>query len=222
MVLQWQPCSCCSTEVTTQTILAAIDEMAASEIAQIEQETTAVLQQLAAETEVAAAERRKQARQRGLANLGDELALGHQQARLQAGRIYQQARADLIARVLEEVQVQLHGLRDDPERYRVLYGRLLREALTILEREDGQIVIRADPRDRPLLEAIMASEHVSATAIQYDLDTAGGAIVSNVGDYVVVDNTLETRLERALPQLQQEIAKELGLPQELDIVEEKR
>lgn len=205
----------------TQAILAAIDAAAAAEIAQIEQESAVAAQQIAAETATVVAERREQARLRGLAHLDDELALGRQQARLHAGRIYQQARVDLIARVLALVQTQLQGLRNDPDRYRTLYNRLLHESLTILEREDGQIVIRADPRDRSLLEETMDGEHIPVVAVQYDLETAGGTIISNVGDYVVVDNTLEARLERVLPRLQQEIALALDLPQELDGVGER-
>lgn len=201
--------------MTAAAILAAIDETIDRKIAQLEAETSRGLEQLAAETAVTAAQKREQAHQNGTASLAEQLTLGQQQASLRAGRVYQNARAELIATALDRLADQLNGLRAEPGRYEALLDRLLREAVALLEREDGQIILRVDPRDKALLEGLLRRSGISALESRFDLNTAGGLIISNAGGSVIVDNTLETRFERARPILQQEIAAALDLPQEL-------
>lgn len=195
-------------------ILAAIDEAAATQLAQIATGTESRLAAIHRETEAAAQQQHERARLQATSDLAGELALRGQQTHLQAGRAYQKARAQQIAAVLNAAEERLATLRET-EAYPEVYGRLLHEALILLEREDGLIVIRADPRDQSLLERLLREGDISVSAIKYDLVTAGGAIISNVGDYILIDNTLETRFERAQAHLQQEVAEFLGLPDEL-------
>lgn len=184
------------------------------QLAQIAADTQAKLNTIRLEAEIAAREQHERARRQATSNLADEVALERQQTQLLAGRAYQQARAQQIAAVLDAAKDRLSTLRETKS-YPDIYGRLLREALFLLEREDGLIVIRADPRDRTLLERLLEEDNISAAEIKYDLVTAGGAIISNVGDYVLIDNTLETRFGRAQAQLQQDVGEILGLPDEL-------
>lgn len=184
------------------------------QLAQIAADTQAKLNTIRLEAEIAAREQHERARRQATSNLADEVALERQQTQLLAGRAYQQARAQQIAAVLDAAKDRLSTLRETKS-YPDIYGRLLREALFLLEREDGLIVIRADPRDRTLLERLLEEDDISAAEIKYDLVTAGGAIISNVGDYVLIDNTLETRFGRAQAQLQQDVGEILGLPDEL-------
>jgi vacuolar-type H+-ATPase subunit E/Vma4 len=200
--------------VSREAILAAISAAGTTKVAQIEQETRQQVAAIRAEASAVAAEKQDQARREATSRMADELAMNAQQARLAAGNAYQQARADLIAEALAYCAEELALLRNQ-KGYEALYGRLLLEAHTLLQKEDGQIIIHADARDRTLLEKFLVQEEISAVAVTYDLSTNGGLIINNVGDFVVVDNTLETRFERARPVLQQEIARQLGLPDEL-------
>lgn len=196
----------------------AISAAGQTKMAQIEQETQQQIAAIQAQADAAAAEKQEQARREATSRLADELAMNVQQARLEIGSAYQQARANLIAEALARCEKEMALLRGR-EVYKALYGRLLQEAQTLLQKENGQIIIHTDARDRTLLEELLVQQEISAVAVTYDLTTNGGVIINNVGDFVVVDNTLETRLERARPFLQQEIARRLGLPDELDTQE---
>ena len=200
--------------MSREAILAAISAAGAAQLAQIEHETHRQIAELQAETALAAAEKQEQARREATSKLADELAMNVQQTRLAAGNAYQQARADLIAKALARCEEELALLRGQAD-YEPLLGRLLLEAQALLLKENGQINIHADARDRTLVEKLLVQEEISAVGVAYDLSTNGGVIINNVGDFVVVDNTLETRFERARPILQQEIARLLGLPDEL-------
>ncbi len=201
-----------------EAILAVIEAAGDARISEIEQETERKISQIQAEAEATANERRRQARQRAGAGCENELAMRRQQAQLRAGKMYQSARAGLITEALERCQDELGKLRDSP-RYREIYGRLLQEALMLLKKEDGQIFLRADPRDQALLEDLVTEGGTQVLGVEYVLSSNGGVIASNQGDYVVVDNTLETRLERAYSGLQREMARQLELPDELNFTD---
>jgi len=66
--------------------------------------------------------------------------------------------------------------------------------------KDMHARIQADPQDRDLIEATIAKTGLDLK-VDYVLDSWGGVIVQSHDQRVVVVNTLEARLERALPYL---------------------
>jgi vacuolar-type H+-ATPase subunit E/Vma4 len=169
-------------------ILQAMDDAAAAQIARIEDETDqSVARILGAAEDDAAAIR---ARHLGEAQLPiqRERARRLNRARLAALGEVSQARERLFAEALERARERLAGLRADPA-YPAILGALAREARSQL---GGDAVLRADPRDEPILRAAFPDARIT-----FDLEVWGGVEASAPDRRIVVINTLEARLEQA-------------------------
>ena len=123
------------------------------------------------------------------------------QARLEALQIVGDAREALVDAALSWTKAYLAGMRSDAA-YPATLRRLAEEALAELGplEEAGGAWLEADPRDRELLEALILDLRLEL-AISYELNGWGGLIVKSEDGRVVVINSLETRLERAIPYL---------------------
>ena len=123
-------------------------------------------------------------------------------ARQEALRIIGTEREALIDTCLDQVRGQLSGMRTDPV-YPSVLNKLTKEVLAELagSAEDvGKALLEADPRDKRFFEAILPNLG-SDPAIQYALECWGGLIFKSEDGRVVVINTLEARLQRAIPYL---------------------
>lgn len=87
----------------------------------------------------------------------------------------------------------LKELRNTPG-YPDLFKRLLVEAQS--EVRGKEFVFHIDSRDNDLCREIIAELHLSAV-IKPDLESAGGVVVSSSDERIVVQNTVESRLEKA-------------------------
>lgn len=117
-------------------------------------------------------------------------------ARLESLRIVGDVREDLVNTAIARTGERLSSMRMDHS-YAGVFRRLLLEALSELESggtDRAQLV--ADPRDRVLLEAILANLKLDLP-VTYELTCWGGLIAKSEDGRVVVINTLESRLERA-------------------------
>jgi vacuolar-type H+-ATPase subunit E/Vma4 len=93
-----------------------------------------------------------------------------------------------------------------------LLSRLIQEALDDLSRsleEREGIVLEADPRDRIIVQRLLA-ELPPDLRMSYPLTCWGGVIARSADGRIVVTNTLETRLERAMPHLRRYLASQLA------------
>lgn len=108
---------------------------------------------------------------------------------------------ELLIRVREEAFAQafagaaerLTRLREDPQ-YPAIFARLVLEAVSTMG--DGSYIIHADRRDEALCQKTLAALKVTAE-VRADIETAGGIVASLPDRSVVLDNTVEARLERA-------------------------
>jgi V/A-type H+/Na+-transporting ATPase subunit E len=198
--------------MSLETILNAIETSGELELAQLEQETEARVQQILAEAEQKAALRQDLARQTAVSPAAGERARRLHQARLEALRIVAMSRDQLVASVLEQTRRRLTKLRHEPIYARVL-RELIEEAIRVLGDEEinsktagsSQPWLEIDARDERLVREILPDLDLDLV-IRTTLDCWGGVAVYSGDGRIIVTNTLETRLERATPYLRQELA----------------
>jgi vacuolar-type H+-ATPase subunit E/Vma4 len=179
--------------------LRAIEEKA-------EAEAEAILH--AARTE---ADRIRQAAAKDLAGPAerDRRAALHE-AQLCAIRIRDDARTAVLHSVLDRVRAALADARRAPG-YPALLAHLIGQALGDLAGSlaAGEVPrLSFDVRDRSLVEAISKTCD-PVPELQDDLESWGGAAAQSRDRRVIVDNTLEARLEQAWPALRSDLVRRL-------------
>lgn len=128
-------------------------------------------------------------------------------AHLEAIQIAGKEREALVDTTIERTKLQLLDIRADPT-YLGIFYRLTQEAMEELKGSLGgeeQAVIIADPRDHELVEKVLIDLKLSLP-VRYELNCWGGLMVKSEDHQVAVINTLEARLERALPFLRRDLA----------------
>lgn len=129
-------------------------------------------------------------------------------ARLEAMQIVGEARKELIDAALEQVRGWLANLRTDAC-YPGVLRQLLLEAIAELNsgghdqaanQSGQQIYLEAGQKDRALLEELLQTLELDLL-VSYPLNCWGGVVVKGENGRIVVINTLEARLERAMPYL---------------------
>jgi V/A-type H+-transporting ATPase subunit E len=188
-------------------ILASIESSGEAEIDRLRREAESRTQQILEAAERKAAIVREEARRAALWPAASERARRLHQAKLEALRTVGEIRHHLIETTLSETRRRLADLRADPEYPRIL-RRLIAEAIDALgeaELHSGRGVLEIDPRDELLLRHILADLGVDLQVVS-SLHGWGGIVVTSGDGRVVVNNTLESRLERATPFLRQDLA----------------
>jgi len=170
-------------------ILAAID-------AQVQIERARILEEAEAETERIEAEARQDAesiRDRHFARLRKQADADRirrvNEARLDARFQVMQAKEALLTAVFDEAARQLAQARTDP-RYPTALRHLVQEAVDELGVE---IVIQLDPRDDTVAQNLIPA----TCTVDLSLECWGGIVAATTDGQLVVNNTLEARLERA-------------------------
>lgn len=117
-------------------------------------------------------------------------------ARLESLQCIGRVRDELVDCALTQAREHLASIHVDTS-YPGVMRRLTEEALAGFALT-GKAQISANPRDQALLENILVPLQQDL-AVNYDLSGWGGLIVHSEDGRVVAINTIETRLERALP-----------------------
>lgn len=184
--------------MSLQAILAAIRASGETQIKEIEAAAQEELAQHRAEVQRLRQESNKAASAPGAAERARILI----RARLKAQRILSEAREDLIDDAIDQARKRLASIRNDPV-YPDILRQLTKEALANLEGSLGEAEkpqLEADPRDHKLLESILSNLGLDLPVIG-ELDCWGGIIAKSDDSHVIVVNTLEGRLTRAMPYL---------------------
>ena len=187
--------------MSLQAILGAIQASGEDQACEIEARAQVQVGEILAEAQAEAQRLRDEARAVAAAPAGSERARILHQARLEALQIVGDTREALVDAALSRTKEYLAGMRSNAA-YLATLRRLAEEALTELGplEEAGGARLEADPRDRELLEGLLLDLRLEL-AISYELNGWGGLIVKSEDGRVVVINSLETRLERAIPYL---------------------
>lgn len=122
-------------------------------------------------------------------------------ARLKSKNAIIGAKEKVAESVLSEAEERLQDLRSRDDYPAILEG-LIKEGLL---RVSGKALLHVDPADRELADSILGglgSEYDLLT----DIETVGGAVISDVDGRVRIINTVEERLNRAREKLRMEVS----------------
>lgn len=129
------------------------------------------------------------------------------EAHFKASCIVGQAREDFIDRVLASLRQRLSHVRES-EGYARVMRRLLSEVLPEANGKaplDELVQLEADPRDRELLKRLLEETGLDVE-VACTLESLGGVNACSAGRRTHMKNTIDSRLEQALPYLRYELA----------------
>ena len=163
------------------------------------------------------AEIRREAARLGVhAGLAQDRLRTLSQAILEARRRTDEARQEWIVEVLNRATARLRAIRTDP-RYPRLLQAWISEATGVLTADGGvgtllaadeAFEIEVDPRDLPAAAEALGAQPTRARLVT-GRETSGGVIVRTTDGAVVVVNTIDSRLERAAPEVRRRLARML-------------
>ncbi len=188
--------------MSLQTILESIRASGKSQVDEIEMHAYAQARQILADARLEAQQEKEDACVAVAAQAYRERARIIHRARLETLHITGSVREALVDAALDQARGRLASLRMNTA-YPAVLRRLTQAALAELAGSlegSGMTHLSVDPRDRTLLESILRDLGLDLP-VSYDLDCWGGLIAKSQDNRVVVINTLEARLERAIPYL---------------------
>lgn len=182
--------------------------------ADAEKEAEALLAQSEQERAAREAEAQRRATERRQSIIADaRTAAGHERARLlhrarlDNTRGLVAAQEDAFQAILQRARQQLSRLRQRDD-YPALLSTWLDEALAAAH---DAAVVSVHPDDEALARNLLAVRDRQAR-LECTLNTWGGLLVASEDGRVVVENTVEARLARALPDLRPLLAAQLTNP----------
>lgn len=185
--------------MSLQAILDKINAAGEAQVQKIERETQAQVGEILARARMEADQIEEDARGSSSTLTARERARIIHHARLEALQLVGNVREELVDAALAQIRERLATIRADAC-YADILRQLTLEALAELaapERE-GKAVLVADARDQTVVEHILKDSHLDLP-VSYDLTCWGGLIAKSEDSRVVTINTLEARLERAMP-----------------------
>jgi V/A-type H+-transporting ATPase subunit E len=192
-----------SLEVILAAILAAGDAQVTAIATRAQQEAEALLAGARQEGEQV----RQATRERVTRPAYRERARIIHRARLTRLRTIGDVREAAVDAALEQARFRLAQVRFDPG-YPDILSCLVQQALAELRgslEDVRRARLEADPRDEELLVRILRDMNLDL-AVGYRLECWGGVIARSEDGRIVVINTLESRLERAMPFLRRYLA----------------
>lgn len=193
--------------MSLEAILEEIRARGDTDLLDIEKHTATRVDQILEQAREEAESIKREVCEEIIAPARDERSRIINQAQLMALRIRDDARQAAIEETRERVRARLAEVRR-VEGYTDLMQRFLQAAIDdmrITVGEDEEVHLQADARDETVVEEILEDydQNVSAS---YDLEVWGGLIIRSQDDRVTVNNTLESRLERAWPSVRRYLA----------------
>lgn len=190
-------------------ILDAIDADGEAQASRIEDEARQEAEAILAQARANAEKEYERVLTRYRTQAGRERAIALQKAQQEALSCVSAAHEEFISTVLADLDEALDAIQASAL-YPAVMQRLVDEALHALMpslQPDEQPLLRADPRDRKLLESIAPTAQ-----IDFSLDSQGGVVALITDESVLVDNTLEARAQKALRLIRRDIVRFLEEP----------
>jgi V/A-type H+-transporting ATPase subunit E len=179
-------------------ILAAIDAQVQAEQAQILEEAEAEADRIETEARQDAEAIRDQHFTRLQHQAGMDRVRRVNEARLDARFRVMQAKEALLTAAFEEAARQLAQARTD-SRYADALGRLIQE---VIDELGGDTTIRLDARDTAVTQDLIPA----TCTVDPSLECWGGIVAATADGQLVVNNTLEARLEQAKTLLRNDLS----------------
>lgn len=193
--------------MSLEAILAAIRASGEKQIEEIEQRARSEAEVILADARREADKARQDARARAVMPAYGERARIIHRARLTRLRTVGDVREAAVDAALEQTRHALAGLRADSG-YPAILQRLTKQALSELQGSMEDITrarLEVDPRDEELMARILRELDLRLS-VTYNLECWGGLIARSEDGRIVVINTLESRMERAMPFLRRYLA----------------
>jgi len=193
--------------VGLKAILDAIHLSAEDQVRQIEQRTEIQVNEITTAAHENALQLREESCSAASVSAAAERARIMHQARVQALQVVAGARETLNESAMARTKEYLAHVRSE-DVYPATLRRLFEEALNELTNSTGGpegVCVECDPRDQVLLDETLRDLQVELTR-SCALECWGGVIVKSADGRVAADNTLEARLERAVPYLRRCLA----------------
>lgn len=185
-------------------ILKDMEEQAAENCRQIVKEAQEraefILQEARDEAELIKAEAVKKA----TVNIDGEKARIVSGPKLQVKRELVKAKEEIIAHIFDSVSKELAGMSSS-NGYAKVMGDLLDEAL---QGTNGTVSVHVRKQDEPLARDLLAGRK-GQCEVSGTLDGLGGVRVVSTDGRLAVDNTIESRLEKARRLLRPDVTKTL-------------
>lgn len=192
--------------MSLEAVLAAIRDAGEDQVREIDAAAQAEVRDTKAQDQAEKQRLRKEAEGAASASGAAERARILNQARLEAQRVINDAREELIDAALDEALKSLGRLRKDPL-YKDMSRHLIEETLAQIAgslQENEKPQLEADPRDKALFKRILSNLKLKLS-VNYNLDCLGGLIARSEDGRVVVINTIDARLARATPYLRRKL-----------------
>ncbi|GAA5261435.1 V-type ATP synthase subunit E [Methanocalculus sp. MC3] len=112
-----------------------------------------------------------------------------------------QIKEGIFEETFRHAEEEFAGFRDRP-RYEEFLRHVILEALA--ELDGASALLHVDKRDEALCNSILKKENQSHLVIA-DIESMGGVIASTTDEFIIVRNTIESRLQRSREVLRKEI-----------------
>ncbi len=182
--------------MSIEDILQALDDQCRQECQEIFSRAEAEAKQILDKAEVEADAIRQVRLDKVKAEARSETTSMLYTARLKSKNTIISIKEQIAERAMASADEDLQGLRSRQD-YPAILEEMIGEGLT---RISGKVLVHIDPADKEVAEAVMkklAIDHELLT----DVQTAGGAMVSDADGRVRIVNTVEERLNRAREKL---------------------
>ncbi len=185
-------------------ILEALDGEAEGERERVERRAKAQAARILEEAKAEAEELKAKERERALLGIEAQKARILSAAKLEVKREVAKAKEEIIVQVFEDVNEHLAdlGTRSD---YRGVLEKLLHQAVA---EANGDSVVVARKEDEALVRELVAKMGTGCS-VEGGLVGLGGIMVRTAGDSVTIDNTIDSRLEKASRLLRPEVTSTL-------------
>jgi len=130
-----------------------------------------------------------------------------QRMEMQALQMHANARQQLILMVLEKAKEDLVMIRNNAD-YPSILQSFIEDAINAISPSllgEQKMILHVDKRDKSVLDSIEILGK-GCVRVQFDAQCSGGCEVESDDGLVKVRNTFESRFERALPQIQQDLS----------------
>jgi len=186
--------------MSLEDILLALDEQCREECQAIFNRAQKEAEEIVQKAQAEADEIRKARLGRVKEEAESEAASIIYSAHLKAKSSVIRVREETAERVLEKAEQKLGDLRSRDDYPSILEG-FIREGISIV---GDKAIVHVDARDRDTAAALLDKAGVEYELLA-DIDTIGGAIISDVQEKVKIINTVEERLNRARDKLRMQV-----------------
>lgn len=183
-------------------LVAILEKESAAEVERILSEARAQAQGILEEARKAAAAELEEHKARVESERRAALSRAQSTAQVRAAALVLKAKDQAMAEVFRRAEQQLGSFPQDKGRYAAALRTMIREAASGLE---GRIIIEVHPDDRELARQALRELGLDAEIATAE-EVRGGVRVATADRRFVVENTLQSRLERIRPVVASDVA----------------